>query len=211
VNIYFVVYRVVFFPSHTEESLIARSQEAAKPRGFKANCDVEEPYGPVCADGVSHPPPSHPSPTSSCTSPRLWWVILNPDRLLSRRPHHTVARLQPPGARRGLGAWCSISDGARGGWSRRGRGRGLGSGGEWWSSSSSSSKPHPSPSPVNVHTAVCADTIPLVLLFKELILVWPRAAQPLFAPQNERIINSETESNVFFPFFFEQECVGPSA
>lgn len=48
-------------------------------------------------------------------------------------------------------------------------------------------------------THVCADTIPLVLLCKELILVWPRAVQPLFAPQNERIINSETESNVFFP------------
>lgn len=46
---------------------------------------------------------------------------------------------------------------------------------------------------------MCADTIPLVLLCKELILVWPRAVQPLFAPQNERIINSETESNVFFP------------
>lgn len=66
-------------------------------------------------------------------------------------------------------------------------------------------KPHwgPSTSPVNVHTVVCcvhvcAVTIPLVLLCKELILVWPRAAQPLFAPQNERIINSETESNVGF-------------
>lgn len=46
---------------------------------------------------------------------------------------------------------------------------------------------------------MCANTIPLVLLCKELILVWPRAAQPLFAPQNERIINSETEANVFFP------------
>lgn len=50
--------------------------------------------------------------------------------------------------------------------------------------------------PVNVHTVqvrnrVCADTIPLVLLCKELISVWPRAAQPLFAPQNE--------SRDFFP------------
>lgn len=59
-----------------------------------------------------------PTPISSCTSPHLWWVILNPNRLLNHRPHHTVARLQPPGARRGLGAWCSISNGVRGGWSR---------------------------------------------------------------------------------------------
>lgn len=61
-----------------------------------------------------------------------------------------------------------------------------------------------SASPVNVHTVVCthmcAVTILLVLLCKELILVWPRAAQLLFAPPNERIINSETESNVFLCF-----------
>ena len=57
-------------------------------------------------------------------------------------------------------------------------------------------------------TLLCvhADTIPLVLLCKELISVWPRAAQPLFAPQNERIINSETESDVVF-FPMEEVCL----
>lgn len=109
--------------------------------------------------------PLPPPPISSCTSPRLWWVILNPNRLLSHRPHHTVARLQPPGARRGLGAWCSISNGARGGWSRRGRGRPgvwVGTGPPPSSCVSSSSLSHnqtsfcSSPSLVNVHTVVCA-------------------------------------------------------
>lgn len=61
-------------------------------------------------------------------------------------------------------------------------------------------KPHSAPECTHccVCVHVCAVTIPLVLLCKELILVWPRAAQPLFAPQNERIINSETESSMVF-------------
>lgn len=62
-------------------------------------------------------------------------------------------------------------------------------------------------SPVNVHTHVCAVTILLVLLCKELILVWPRAAQLLFAPPNERIINSETDPNVFL-CFNKNVCMG---
>lgn len=114
-----------------------------------------------------------PTPISSCTSPHLWWVILNPNRLLNHRPHHTVARLQPPGARRGLGAWCSISNGARGGWSRCDRGRDgvwVGTGVEFRLGRALQDVPLPSSvclshnqtsfcsstSPVNVHTVVCA-------------------------------------------------------
>lgn len=50
-----------------------------------------------------------------------------------------------------------------------------------------------------VCVCVFADTIPLVLLRKELILDRPRTALPLFAPQSEKIINSELESKFFFP------------
>lgn len=95
----------------------------------------------------SFPPPLHP------TSPRLWWVILNPNRLLSHRPHHTVARLQPPGARRGLRAGCSISNGARGGWSCRAR-QGWGLGGDWseiltgLGQPGCATPPHPAPFPI---------------------------------------------------------------
>lgn len=173
----------------------------------------------MCRLGLAISP--FPAPISSCTSPHVWWVILNPNRLLNRRPHHTVARLQPPGAHRGLGAWCSISNGARGGWSRWGQDRtgvwvGTGVELDW----AGPVRMCPSPNPLShnqtsfcslhksckcthccVCTHVCAVTIPLVLLCKELILVWPTADQPLFAPQNERIINSKTESNVFFSCF----------
>lgn len=118
---------------------------------------------------------SFPTPIPPCTSSRLWWVILNPNRLLSHRPHHTVARLQPPGAHGGLGAWCSISNGARGGWSHRGRGRAgvwVGTAVEFdWAGpfrmchlllpppllfSHNQTSFCSSPSPVKVHTVVCA-------------------------------------------------------
>lgn len=122
----------------------------------------------VCTDLAMH---SLPYPHSFLYFPSLWWVILNPNRLLNHRPHHTMSRLQPPGARRGLGARRSISDGARGGWSAQGFGGDLRVGVfTRQRPCRMCPPPHPTPqlclshhqtsfcssaSPVNVHTVVC--------------------------------------------------------
>lgn len=104
-----------------------------------------------CVQPWPHTLPS--LPLFLCFPPHLWWVILNPNRLLSHRPHHTVARLQSPGTHRGLGARCSISNGARGGWSRQGWGRvgvwvGIGVEFDWAGPSGMSHHRTPPPPPL---------------------------------------------------------------